>query len=213
MTNSRDPTSNISPRRRGPGSKSRDKTLGFWNRVQTANLMNQHTYTSRIPFENAVNNSGPDEVEVAKARSMALDLIATVRQAYEAHRSGGPPPSAPSASPPAQPPPTQLVPPGVNAPPGMSYPGASDPYAAYGGYQAYQQYCIPLSSLTHVDGSYYAQQSPPVPGAPGAGSSPPPPGMSGNGYPAPANVISPPPPPGASSYGGQYSAMPPPPGV
>ena len=65
-----------------------------------------------------------------------------------------------------------------------------------------------------VDGSYYAQQSPPVPGAPGASISPPPPppppGTNG-GY-APANVISPPPPPGASSSYPSYNAMPPPPG-
>lgn len=137
--------------------------------------------------------------------------------------------------------------PGMSAPgmaPGMggySIPGAApgaDPYAQYGGYQGYQQYCIsprkPLffpkftfsipatvscgfylfTWVLTVDGSYYAQQSPPVPGAPGASISPPPPppppGTNG-GY-APANVISPPPPPGASSSYPSYNAMPPPPG-
>jgi len=69
---------------------------------------------------------------------MALDLISTVRQAYEAHRTGQPTPSAPA--PPPQPPQNQLVAPGVNAPPGTSYPGAPDPYAAYSGYQSFN--CI-----------------------------------------------------------------------
>jgi hypothetical protein len=102
--------------------------------------MSQHTYTSRIPFLSQTNASGPDEVEVQRAKSMAIDLVNTVRQAYEAHKSGQPAPTQPS-----QPshPQNQLVAPGVNAPPGTSY-GGADPYAAYGGFQAYQQYCIPM---------------------------------------------------------------------
>ena len=84
------------------------------------------------------NGSGPDEVEVQRAKQLALDLIATVRQAYEAHISGGPPPSATAAQPAPPMPPAGA--PGYNAAPGAA-PG-SDPYAAYGGSQGYQQYCI-----------------------------------------------------------------------
>jgi hypothetical protein len=64
-----------------------------------------------------------------------MDLITTVRQAYEQHISGVPAPSQPA--------PQQVSPPtvpGFNSAPGATAPG-SDPYAAYGGYQAYQQYC------------------------------------------------------------------------
>jgi hypothetical protein len=102
--------------------------------------------------------SGPDEVEVQRARAMAMDLIETVRQSYESHKSGVPPQSAihyQTQAPAAQP--LQITgPPGMSAPPsnsgGFSYGGApgaavgaapgADPYAAYGGYQAYQQYCM-----------------------------------------------------------------------
>jgi len=102
---------------------------------------------------------------------MAMDLIDTVRQQYEAHRSGVPPPQAmhyQSAAPQQQqlvlhggaPPGAQGgfayggpgvpgVPGGMGAAPGYSVPGAApgaDPYAQYGGYQGYQQYCTFPSS-------------------------------------------------------------------
>jgi hypothetical protein len=100
-------------------------------------------------------------VEVQRARGLAMDLIETVRQAYESHVSGVPPQSAGHYQSQPQPPqPQQFGPPGMAAPPGadagfsygapagMTAPGmtapGSDPYAAYGGYQAYQQYCTPL---------------------------------------------------------------------
>jgi len=92
--------------------------------------------------------SGPDEVEVQRAKGLAMDLIETVRQAYESHVSGVPPSSAMHYQPqqPQQPPaPQQMSPPGMSAPPGtqggFSYaPGAAAP--SYGGAQGYQQYCI-----------------------------------------------------------------------
>jgi hypothetical protein len=118
------------------------------------------------------NRSGPDEVEIARAKAMAIDLIETVRQAYEAHRNGVPTP-APQAAvshyQPQQAAPQQIqAPPGASASPpgaqgGFSYggysaapgaaPGAAapgaDPYAAYGGYQQYQQYCTDLFSVAN----------------------------------------------------------------
>ena len=75
-----------------------------------------------------------------------MDLIETVRQAYEAHISGVPPPSAAHYQPqqPAAAPPQQMSPPGITAPPGTSFsfaPGAAAP--SYTGAQGYQQYCTP----------------------------------------------------------------------
>lgn len=161
---------------------------------------------------------------------MAIDLIETVRQQYEAHRSGVPPPSAMhyqpqqqtqplaiTAAPPGVAPPTSMQggfaygAPGARGggPPGYVAPGAApgaDPYAQYGGYQGYQQSCTfprirPRCSRLTVDANYYSQQSPPPPpGAPGSSASPPPP----------------PPPPGTN--GGGYApanviSPPPPPGA
>ena len=84
--------------------------------------------------------SGPDEVEVQRARGLAEDLINTVREQYEVHVSGVPPPSAaihyqlqPPSAPPAQqplqitvppPPPGQMFgPPGMTGPPGIGMTG------------------------------------------------------------------------------------------
>lgn len=106
-------------------------------------------FSSSLAFN--INNSGPDEVEVQKAKNLALDLIETVRQAFEAHISGAPPPAAAGAMhyQPQASAPSSMSPPGAAPPPGAQgvlslAPGAapgSDPYAAYGGYQAYQQHC------------------------------------------------------------------------
>ena len=184
-------------------------------------------YTGRS-FGRVPNGSGPDEVEVFRAKELAVDLINTVREAYEAHISGVPPQSSiPAPQLPIQQqhhiaPPQQMSPPGVPPPP----PGAAPPFtfapgSAYPGYQP-PQYCTPHwppVELT-VDGGGggggyggapgMSVASPPPPPPPG------PPGV-GNGYGRmPANVVSPPPPPppgvGGGGYG-QYSAMPPPPGV
>ncbi|KAF2840746.1 hypothetical protein M501DRAFT_1009970 [Patellaria atrata CBS 101060] len=73
-----------------------------------------------------------------------------------------------------------------------------DPYAAYGGYQAYVQ----------LYQQYYGQQAGAAPGTttPSAPGSVPPP-------PPPSEAPPPPPPPPAASPPGGYSAVPPPPGL
>jgi len=89
-------------------------------------------------------SSGPDESEVLRARQLAIDLIDTVRQQFEAHIHGTPTPAPTQASPPPVAAPLSISPPPGQ--PSFGYaPGATpiaDPYAAYGGYQAYQQYCM-----------------------------------------------------------------------
>ncbi|KAJ1338220.1 homoaconitase [Microdochium nivale] len=76
------------------------------------------------------------------------------------------------------------------------YYGGQDPYAAYGGYQAYMQYYQQYYAAAQA-----AQQGSPAP--PGASGSPPPP---------PPSEAPPPPPPGPPGAG-SYSNVPPPPGL
>ncbi|CAD0023612.1 unnamed protein product [Aureobasidium pullulans] len=82
--------------------------------------------------------------------------------------------------------------------------GQQDPYAAYGGYEAY----------TRMYWQYYQQQQGGVPGAEQTpsydnGAAPPPPSSEAP-PPPPADDQAPPPPPGAS---GGYNSVPPPPGM
>jgi hypothetical protein len=150
--------SNIFLQRHVPESKLKDEIPDSRNHLQVRNLMNRHISISRNTPVFFLTFSGPDEVELARARAMAVDLVETVRQSYEAHRNGGPQPSAVHYQP------EQQAPAQIQAPPSASPPGASsslasygaysaapgaapgtapgaDPYAAYGGYQQYQQYC------------------------------------------------------------------------
>ncbi|VBB77287.1 Putative protein of unknown function [Podospora comata] len=92
----------------------------------------------------------------------------------------------------------------------MQYYGSAaagaDPYAAYGGYEAYMR----------MYQQWMASQPQQAPAAPGASASPPPPPPSDAAPPPPPPSSAPPPPPpggppGAS--GGMYSAQPPPPGL
>ena len=115
-------------------------------------------------------DSGPDEVEVQRARGLAEDLINTVREQYETHVSGVPPPSAaihyqqqPPSAPPAQqplqitappPPPGQMLgPPGMTGPPGIGMTGP--PGMAFNmppGFSAPpppQQFCTRPQPLAH----------------------------------------------------------------
>ncbi|KAH7040454.1 uncharacterized protein B0I36DRAFT_426899 [Microdochium trichocladiopsis] len=82
------------------------------------------------------------------------------------------------------------------------YYGGQDPYAAYGGYQAYMQYYQQYYAAAQA-----AQQgSPAPPPPPGASTSPPPP--------PPSEAPPPPPPPSGGPPGaGAYGNVPPPPGL
>ncbi|CAZ79247.1 unnamed protein product [Tuber melanosporum] len=104
-------------------------------------------------------------------------------------------PASPPPPPPSAPPPQQAAVAASGAPgahgashvnPYAAYYGGAEPYAPYGGYQAYMQYCQ----------AYYGQQQPQAPGASTysampASSPPPPPPPAGN---------PPPPPPPPPSY-------------
>ncbi|KAI0147769.1 hypothetical protein GGR57DRAFT_493672 [Xylariaceae sp. FL1272] len=102
---------------------------------------------------------------------------------------------------------------GAGSPPGASndyaaqyaqYYGGQDPYAAYGGYQAYVQYY-----------QYYAAQQAaqqggaPAPPAPGASASPPPPPPPAEAPPPPppGGAAPPPPPPPSGPPGASYGAV------
>ncbi|TAQ91441.1 hypothetical protein B7494_g237 [Chlorociboria aeruginascens] len=81
------------------------------------------------------------------------------------------------------------------------YAGGADPYAAYGGYQAYVQYYQQYMAAAA------AQQSPgSAPAPPPTEAPPPPPGSSAPPPPSGA-------PPGAPPGTGSYNAVPPPPGI
>lgn len=87
------------------------------------------------------------------------------------------------------------------------YANGADPYAAYGGYQAYMV----------MYQQWYAAQAAAqggVPGAtPGTSASPPPPPSEAAPPPPPPPSAAPPPPPGGPPGTGGYSAVPPPPGL
>ncbi|KAK1754303.1 KH domain-containing protein [Echria macrotheca] len=86
------------------------------------------------------------------------------------------------------------------------YYGGADPYAAYGGYQAYMQ----------MYQTWYAAQQAQAGGAaapPGTSASPPPPPPSEAAPPPPPSAAPPPPPAGAPPGVGAYGAVPPPPGL
>ncbi|KAI5784566.1 hypothetical protein EDC01DRAFT_662488 [Geopyxis carbonaria] len=162
--------------------------------------------------------TGPDPNEVQRAKELCEDLITSVRNQYEEHKSQPQPvrfpgygglnanvyiPSMPQGQPgsPPLPPssgsnPAALsshtlpgAPPGTDAStaaaynnPYAAYYGGADPYAAYGGYQAYVQYYQ----------AYYAQQQQGVASAaapPGTSTSPPPQASNPSNY----NSVRPPP--------------------
>jgi hypothetical protein len=164
VANSRDLMSNIFPQKHVHEFKSKGVIPDSRNPLQVKNLMNRHIYISRNTATFHVNCSGPDEVELARAKAMAIDLVETVRQAYEAHRNGVPAAAPPEAVhyQPQQTPSQIAAPPSASPPPGaLSYggygaaPGAApgtapgaDPYAAYGGYQQYQQSCTRLHAMS-----------------------------------------------------------------
>lgn len=82
----------------------------------------------------------------------------------------------------------------------------ADPYAQYGGYQAYYAMQQQQYAAYYAQAGYGQTQSP-TPGAGAAAPPPPPPSEPASGYSAPP----PPPPPAASPS--SYSAVPPPPGL
>ncbi|KAK0706701.1 hypothetical protein B0T26DRAFT_468153 [Lasiosphaeria miniovina] len=82
--------------------------------------------------------------------------------------------------------------------------GAADPYAAYGGYEAYYA----------MYQQWYAAQNPVAAAPPGMSALAPPPPLEAAPPPPPPSVAAPPPPPpGGPSRTGGYNAVPPPPGL
>ncbi|KAI9829009.1 MAG: hypothetical protein M1832_000032 [Thelocarpon impressellum] len=130
---------------------------------------------------------------------------------YGAGASGSPAPPSSAMSPTSQGPPgTTGGAPGASqtdyAAQYAQYYGGQDPYAAYGGYQAYCQYY-----------AYYQQQAAQQGGqAPGQTQAQAPPGAAagaGAPPPPPSDAAPPPPPPPSGSPQGGYNSVPPPPGL
>ncbi|KAF8252888.1 hypothetical protein K440DRAFT_657466 [Wilcoxina mikolae CBS 423.85] len=150
--------------------------------------------------------TGPDPNEVQRAKELCEDLIASVKQQYEEHKSqpqparfpgyGGqtanvyvpampnqghspppPPPSGPSPAAPPPPPPPSSSPPGAPGAPGAATTAYTDPYAAY-----YATGADPYAAYGGYAAymqyyqAYYAQAQQGAPGAAPPGTSASPPG-------------------------------------
>ncbi|KAK8212778.1 hypothetical protein M8818_002943 [Zalaria obscura] len=208
--------------------------------------------------------AGPDPNEVQKAKELCLDLLANVRQQYEAFKERGPrgggdrdhgerghgrggyggggygrgggdhhrgsydsgnygghggyggaqspavSAAAASAMSPAQ------GTPDYSQAYAQYYANGQDPYAAYGGYEAYCKAYMEYYQQYQASGAV-AAQSPVAGQAPGqqaaygqSAAAPPPPPSNEAPPPPPSSNSAPPPPPGAS---GGYNSVPPPPGM
>ncbi|GAB1313033.1 hypothetical protein MFIFM68171_03243 [Madurella fahalii] len=123
--------------------------------------------------------------------------------------SNSPAPGAASATPPSS---TNTPAPAVDYAAQYAQYYGTDPYAAYGGYQAYVQM---YQQWAASQGGQAVQQPGSIAAAPGASASPPPPPPSEAAPPPPPPSAAPPPPPpsGGPPGTGGYSAVPPPPGL
>ncbi|KAF1347834.1 hypothetical protein BDV97DRAFT_298813 [Delphinella strobiligena] len=163
--------------------------------------------------------AGPDPNEVQRAKDLCLDLLGNVRTQYEAFKERGPrgggdygagygggyggsyggynSPAATQAAGAAMSPSTAqaaVATPDYTQAYAQYYQNGQDPYAAYGGYEAYAKMYY----------EYYAQQQA---GTQPGGEQPPPPPADTAAPPPPTDYA--PPPPGS----GSYNAVPPPPGM